>query len=145
MARTVLLIGAIAWLLAGAGAFTLAAVGTQQLLSVLPPLAIDAAALGGALTALALTLVATGTAHLFVVAGLRDGRRWAASAGTLLASVMAAVSVGLAAAAISSALREPSVRAAARRSGRGGGLPPRSATRSRRSRWRVELGSGSVS
>ena len=107
MARTVLLIGAIAWLLAGAGALALAALGTQQLLSVLPPLAIDAAALGGALTALAMTLVATGTAHLFVVAGLREGRRRAASAGALLASVMAAVSVGLAAAAISSALREP--------------------------------------
>ena len=107
MARTILLIGAIAWLLAGAGAFALASVGTQQLLSMLPPLAIDAAALGGALTALALTLVATGTAHLFVVAGLRDGRRWAASAGALLASVLAAVSVGLSAAAVSSALREP--------------------------------------
>jgi hypothetical protein len=107
VARTVLLIGAIAWLVAGAGAFTLAAIGTRGLMSVLPPLAIDAAALGGALTALALTLVATGTAHLFVVAGLREGRRWAASAGALLASVMAAVSVGLAAAAISSALREP--------------------------------------
>ena len=45
--------------------------------------------------------------HLFVVAGLREGRRWAASAGALLAGVLAAAFVGLAAAAISSALRSP--------------------------------------
>ena len=107
MARKVLFIGAVVWLLAGAGAFVLAAVGTEQLLSLLPPLAIDADAVGGALTALALTLVVTGTAHLFVVAGLRDGRRWAGSAGVLLASVLAVVSVALAATAISSALLEP--------------------------------------
>ena len=107
MARTVLVIGAVAFLLAGAGTFALAAVGVQQLLSMLPPLAIDADAVGGALTALALTLVATGTGHLFVVAGLRYGRRWARSAGALLSSVLAVVFVGLAAAAISSAVRSP--------------------------------------
>ena len=107
MARLVLVIGAVAFLLAGAGTFALAAVGVEQLLSMLPPLAIDADAVGGALTALALAFVATGTAHLFIVAGLREGRRWAASAGALLAGVLAAAFVGLAAAAISSALRSP--------------------------------------
>jgi hypothetical protein len=107
VARTVLVIGAVAFLLAGAGTFALAAVGVTQLLSMLPPLAIDADAVGGALTALALILVATGTAHLFVVAGLRDGRRWARSTGALLASVLAVVFVGLSAAAVSSAVRSP--------------------------------------
>ncbi|MEA2650600.1 MAG: hypothetical protein QOI85_321 [Chloroflexota bacterium] len=107
MARTVLLIGAVVFLLAGAGTFALAAIGVRQLLSLLPPLAIDADAVGGALTALALTLVAAGTAHLFVATGLRDGRRWARSAGALLAGVLAPVFVGLAAAAVSSALRSP--------------------------------------
>ena len=106
MARTVLTIGAVVWLLVGATVFVLAAVGTRWLLARLPPLAIDADALGGALTALALTLVATGTAHLFVVAGLREGRRWARSAGALQAAVLAVVCVGLAATAISSAFRE---------------------------------------
>ena len=106
MARTVLTIGALAWLLGGAAVFVLAAVGTGWLLARLPPLAIDADALGGALTALALTLVATGTAHLFVVAGLREGRRWARSAGALQAGVLAVVCVALAATAISSAFRE---------------------------------------
>ena len=107
MARTVLIIGAVAWLLAGAGGFTLAAIGTAQLIALLPPLAVDADAVGGALTALALTLVATGTAHLFVVAGLRDGRRWARSAGVLLTALLAIVSIGLAATAVASAVREP--------------------------------------
>ena len=100
MARTFLVIGAVAFLLAGAFTFALAAVGVERLLTVLPPLAIDADAVGGALTALALTFVATGTVHLFVVAGLREGRRWAASAGALLAGVLAAAFVGLAAAAV---------------------------------------------
>lgn len=107
MARTVLTIGGVVWLVAGAVAFTIGAVGVQGLLSLLPPLAIDADAVGGALTALALTLVTIATAHLFVVVGLREGRRWAASAGALLASILAIVCVGLAAAAVSSAVRSP--------------------------------------
>ena len=107
MARTILIVGAVAWLLAGAASFVLAETGTGWLLSLLPPLAIDADAVGGALTALALTMVVTGTAHLFVVAGLRERRRWATSAGALLASVLAVACVALAAAAISSAVREP--------------------------------------
>ena len=107
MARTFLVIGAVAFLLAGVFTFGLAALGVERLLTMLPPLAIDADAVGGALTALALTFVVTGTVHMFVVAGLREGRRWAASAGALLAGVLAAAFVGLAAAAISSALRSP--------------------------------------
>ncbi len=107
MARTFLVIGAVAFLLAGVFTFALAAVGVERLLTMLPPLAIDADAVGGALTALALSFVATGTVHLFVVAGLRERRRWAASAGALLAGVLAAAFVGLATAAISSALRSP--------------------------------------
>ena len=106
MARTVLIIGAIAWLGAGGTAVVLGAAGTDLLLSLLPPLAIDADALGGALTAMALTLVAIGAAHLLVVAGLGRGRRWALSAGALLASVLAVVSVGLAATAAASSFRD---------------------------------------
>jgi len=107
VARTVLIIGAVAWLLVGAAGLVLAAAGTTLLLSLLPPLAIDAEALGGALTAVAVSVIATGAAHLVVVAGLRRDRRWARSAGALLTSVLSVVSLALAAAAISSALREP--------------------------------------
>ncbi len=45
--------------------------------------------------------------HLFVVMGLRDGRRWATSAGVLLSSVLAIASIALGATAGASAIREP--------------------------------------
>ncbi|MDQ3149510.1 MAG: hypothetical protein M3Q38_06260 [Chloroflexota bacterium] len=109
MARTMLVSGAVAWLLGGIVGLGLAVLGTDWLSSVLPPLAIDIEALGGALTAMALAMVTIGAAHVVVVAGLRrerQGRRWARSAGVLLASVLAAVLFGLAAAAMSSAARE---------------------------------------
>jgi len=107
VARRVLVVGAAVWILLGAVGMLLAAVGTDNLLSWLPPLAIDADALGGALTAVGLALVATGVAHVVVLLGLRRGRRWAGSAGALLASVLAIVSLALAATAFSSAVREP--------------------------------------
>lgn len=104
--RTVLVIGAAVWLLLGIGGIGLALVGRQWLLSSLPPLAIDADALGGALTAMALVALALGLVHLCLVIGLARGWRWARSAGALLASLLAAVSLGLVATAVSSALRE---------------------------------------
>jgi len=106
VARSVLVLGAAVWILVGAAALLLAAVGTDNLLARLPSLAIDADALGGALTAVGVALVATGAAHLVVLVGLRRGRRWATSAGALLASVLAIVSLALAATAFSSAVRE---------------------------------------
>ncbi len=106
MARTILIAGAVAWLLAGIVGLGLAVMGTDWLRSRLPPLAIDVEALGGALTAMALGLIVLSGAHIAVVVGLRRERHWAASAGVLLASVLAAASFGLAVAAISSAARE---------------------------------------
>lgn len=106
MARTVFLVGAAVWLLSGIAGIVLAAVGTESLLSLLPPLAIDAPALGGALTAVALALLAIGAAHVVVVAGISRELRWARSVGVLLASMLAIGWIALAAAAVSSALRE---------------------------------------
>ena len=106
MTRTVLVIGATVWLLAGIGGIGLAVVGRGWLLTTLPPLAIDSDALGGALTAMAVAVLAIGLAHLAVLIGLARGWRWVRSAGALLTSVLAAVSLGLAAAAVSSALRD---------------------------------------
>lgn len=106
MTRTVLVIGAAVWLVIGFGGLGLAVVGRQWLLSSLPPLAIDADALGGALVAVAMVVMAIGLAHLGVLIGLARGWRRVRSAGALLASVLAAVLVGLVAAAVSSALRE---------------------------------------
>ena len=104
--RTVLVIGAAVWLLVGIGGIWLSVVGREWLISSLPPLAIDADALGGALTATALVVLAIGLAHLGVLIGLTRGWRWARSAGALLASVLAAALLGLVAAAVSSAVRE---------------------------------------
>lgn len=100
------MVGAVVWLLAGIGGMGLAVFGRAWLLSRLPPLAIDADALGGALTAMALVVSAIGVAHLGVLVGLGRGWRWVWSAGALLAAILAAVLLGLAAAAVSSALRE---------------------------------------
>lgn len=106
MARRVLIVGAAAWLALGLVAIALAIAGTGSLLALLPPLAIDAEALGGALLAMGLALVVIGVGHIVVLAGLRRRQRWAMSAAALLASVLAVVSLGLAATAASSAMRQ---------------------------------------
>jgi hypothetical protein len=107
VARTVLAVGAVAWLIVGVAGIAIAVAGREWMIGILPPLAIDADALGGALAAMASALGLVGIAHLGVVVGL--SRRWrsALSAGVLLASVLSAACLALAAAAISSAVREP--------------------------------------
>ncbi|MGQ0609427.1 MAG: hypothetical protein ACT4OQ_13340 [Chloroflexota bacterium] len=106
MTRTVFVIGAVAWLLVGIGIMGVAVLGREWLLARLPPLAIDADALGGALTAVALAVLTVGATHIVLLIGIARGARWARSAGALVASVLAAVLLGLAAAAVSSSLRE---------------------------------------
>ncbi|MGH2379758.1 MAG: hypothetical protein ACRDG7_00845 [Candidatus Limnocylindria bacterium] len=106
MTRTVFVIGAVAWLLVGIGMMGVAVLGSEWLLARLPPLAIDADALGGALTAMAVAMLTVGATHIVLLIGLARGSRWARSAGALVASVLAAILLGLAAAATSSALRD---------------------------------------
>jgi hypothetical protein len=102
-ARRVLLVGAVGWLLAAITGIAVAVAGVDALRALLPPLAIDADALGGAITAVAVALLAVGGAHVAVLLG--DGRRWAMSAGALLSSVLSIASLALAAAAVASAAR----------------------------------------
>ncbi len=106
MARTILFVGAVAWLVVAFGALVVAIAGRDALVAVLPPLAIDADALGGALTVMAVASLAIGTAHAAIVASLARGARRARSAGVLLASVLSVAFLGLSAAAAASALRE---------------------------------------
>ena len=106
MARTILLIGAIGWLVVAIAGLGVALVGRDALLAALPPLAIDADALGGALTGIAVAGLGVAAAHVAVVAGLGRGNRWARSAGVLLASVMSVAFLALSATAAASALRE---------------------------------------
>lgn len=104
VARRVLLAGAVGWLLVAIAGMGVAIAGVDTLRGLLPPLAIDADALGGAITAVAVALLAVGGAHVAVLLG--DERRWAVSAGALLASVLSVALLALAAAAVASAARE---------------------------------------
>ena len=106
MVRMVLLIGTIGWLVVAIACLGVALAGRNALLAALPPLAIDADALGGALTVIAVAALGVGAAHAGVVVGLGRGRRWARSAGVLLASVLAVAFFAIAATAAASALRE---------------------------------------
>ena len=107
MARAILLAATIAWGVAAVLTLGLAVLGAERLEQALPPLSIDTDALRGALVAVGGAMALTAGAHVFVVVGLRAGRRRAWSAGILLAAVLAATFVGLAAAAFTSAVATP--------------------------------------
>ncbi len=109
MARLVLVVGAAAWLLGAAVAATMGIAGTGRLTQLLPPLAIDGAALGGALVAVGVALALAGLAHVAALLGLRRGHRRALSAAILLAGLCSAVFVALAGAAFASAVAERSM------------------------------------
>lgn len=108
MARAILLAGAIIWSLGSIAAAAIALIGVDALLRLLPPLAIDADAVRGAVTAVAVGLGAAAVLHVGVVAGLRRGGHRARSLAILLAGVFTALCVALAAAAFVSAAAEPS-------------------------------------
>ncbi|MGI8658980.1 MAG: hypothetical protein ACR2K4_09500 [Candidatus Limnocylindria bacterium] len=107
MARRILVIAAIAWGLVGIGGLVLAAIGTQAVLALLPPLTIDADALGGAITAMATTMLGVAAAHAAVLLAMRRWGRSATSAGTLLAAIQSVATLALAVAAVTSAIRTP--------------------------------------
>ncbi|MEO6577450.1 MAG: hypothetical protein ABIO99_00925 [Candidatus Limnocylindria bacterium] len=107
MARRILVIAAIAWGLAGIGGLVLAAIGTQGVLLLLPPLAIDADALGGAITTLAIIVLAVAAAHAVVILAMRRWGRPATSAGILLAAILSVACLALVTAAVTSAIRTP--------------------------------------
>jgi hypothetical protein len=106
VARRTLLIGAVAWLLLSLASLGTALVGRTTLLDALPPLAIDADALGGVLTVMAAGSLVVSLTHVAIVVGLRRDARWARTVGILLASVLAVAFLALAATAVASALRE---------------------------------------
>jgi hypothetical protein len=106
LASDLLVAGSVAWLALAAAGVAVAVGWRDRLLALLPPLAIDADAVGGALTVISIGAIGIGVAHAAIAAGIRGGRRWALSAGILLASVLGAGFVALAAAAATSAIRE---------------------------------------
>ena len=106
MASRLLVAGAVAWLALAAFGVGVAIIWRDRLLSLLPPLAIDAEAVGGAVTVIAIAAFGIGAAHVVIAAGVARRRRRALSAGALLASVLGAGFLALAAAAATSAFRE---------------------------------------
>ena len=107
MARPLLVATGIAWLLAGVAALILAALGTERLEAVLPPLVIDTDALRGTIVAVGVGLLAVAAVHALVVAGLRGGSRLAGTAAILMSALMTMLLVALAAAAAAGAAADP--------------------------------------
>lgn len=94
-------------LLAGLAGVALALIDPQLVRDRLSDLAIDAAAVGGAMTTLGAVVGVIGAAHLVVAGGLRRGARWSLSAGIGLSIALAAICVAGAAAALVTAVSSP--------------------------------------
>ena len=107
MARILLLATGAAWILGGMAALALAALGTEALERMLPPLVIDTDALRAAIVAVAVALLLVGAVHTVIVAGLRRGHRLAWTSGILMAALLCATFVALAAASATSAAADP--------------------------------------
>lgn len=107
MARTVLLAATIVWLVAGAAGIGIGVLGSTGLQRLLPPLTVDLAALGGAVVAVAVGVLAVGIAHAVVVLGMRAGHATARSAALLLAATLSALLLALAVASATSAVTFP--------------------------------------
>lgn len=106
MTSRLLIAGAVAWIAIAALGAGVTIGWRDRLLALLPPLTIDADAVGGAITVISIGAFGIGAAHAAIAAGVARRRRWALSAGVLFASVLGAAFLALAAAAATSAFRE---------------------------------------
>lgn len=104
-ARLVLVVGGSATLLAGLIVATLGLVGAGWLRSLLPPVVIDAAAVGGAAFALGLSVATAGAAQLVLAIALRRPGRWVGAAAVTTAGLLASLLIALAAAAMTEVAR----------------------------------------
>jgi hypothetical protein len=107
VARAILLVASVVWLVAGIVGVGLAAWGTEAIEASLPPLAIDTEALRGAILAVGVSLIGLAGVHAVVLLGLRARARWALTGGVLLAALLTMLCLALGAAAITSAVAEP--------------------------------------
>ena len=107
MARTLLAVATVAWSLAGLGGLVLGLVGAETLQRALPPLAIDTAALGGAIVAVSTGVLVLAAVHGAVLLGLRAEHRLARTSAILLAATMCALLAALLAAALTGAASVP--------------------------------------
>lgn len=107
MGRAVLLAGAVICVIAAIAGALVSAFGVERLLAALPPLAIDADAVAGAVLAVSVALAIAAAMHAAVLVGMARGIRLAWTAGLLLSGLGVAVTIGLAGSALTSAAVEP--------------------------------------
>ncbi len=107
MARTLLAAASVAWAVLGLAGLGIGLVGSSTLKGLLPPLAIDAPALGGAVVAVSVGVLAVGALHLALLVGLRAGHRLARTGAILLTATLGSLLAALAAAAATGAATVP--------------------------------------
>lgn len=111
MARAILTVAALVWLVAAGAALVLALTGIDWLLGLLPPLTIDADAVRGAIVTMAVAAALVGGAHGLVLLGLRGGRRWGSTLAILLVAMLAVLLFALGVAAVTSVAADDSTAA----------------------------------
>jgi hypothetical protein len=101
--RLILLAGGLAATAIVVTAAVLGATASAWIFSLLPPVAIDAAAVGGAVSALGFGVLAVGLAQLGLALAIGRRSRWAMATATALGALLCATFVSLAVAAFTSA------------------------------------------
>jgi len=107
VARTIFAAAAVTWIVAGLVGVGIGLAATSDLQRMLPKLTIDLSALGGAVVAVSVGVLAVGLVHAAVLLGMRGGSRASRSAAIVLAAAMTALLVALSAAAAVSAVTVP--------------------------------------
>lgn len=93
--RILLVAGGAGCLLAGFAAVAAGMAVPARLLDLLPPVAIDAQAVGGAAVALGVLLAALGAAQVGIGVALRAGRSWRLAAGIVFTALTAALAAAI--------------------------------------------------
>jgi hypothetical protein len=94
--RVVLAVGGGVMVLAGAGGMALGTGGGAFVRALLPPVAVDASAVGGATVALSAVVVGFGAVQLLLARAVSRPGRWTAAAAVILSGLLAAASLAVA-------------------------------------------------
>jgi hypothetical protein len=94
--RVVLLAGGLIMLAGGVVGIVLGFSAAAWLFSLLPPVLIDQAAVGGAAVALGVMLAAAGLAQLILAAGLRTRQPWIAATSATVSGLLGVLSFAVA-------------------------------------------------
>lgn len=108
MARAILRVAAVVWLLAAMGGFVVAVTGAAWLLDLLPPLTVDADAVRGAIVTMAAGAALVAAVHALVLIGLRGAHRWGSTIGILVSALLGVLLFALAVAAVTGVAAEAS-------------------------------------